>query len=199
MSTLAERLGISPEGQAFFHLKELQFDYGSETEIFETGLHFIPTTTNAWLAGNRFAPEVVITCSAMEAIAWYTYHSHRYGDPYNLAFVSLGNLPCEEQISWLRRSFKRRKFTLVFGNHLMGSLTDVWVAAALKGKPAALRWQKEKIGVSFDGRRQELSAAQCSLYAFEQAFSIRTGIRTSKPSRHSTYLAQLLDDAEHRH
>lgn len=194
-----ERLGFSPEIQAFFHLKEFRFDYGGDTEVFEAGLQVVPTTTNAWLAGNEHSPEVIITQSAMEAISWYYYHRHRYRDPCNLAFVSLGNLPCEEQISWLRRNFKKRKFTLVFGNHLLGRLTDICVATALSGKPAALRWQKEKISVSFDGRRQELSEAQYSLHAFEQAFGIRTGIRTSKPSRHSTYLAQLLADGEHKH
>ncbi|MGN8070920.1 hypothetical protein [Mucilaginibacter sp. 22184] len=192
-----ERLRISPEIQAFFHIADFRFDYGTETEIFQEGLHLVPTTTNAWLAGNQYAPEVIITHSAMEAIAWYVHHSHRYRDPYNLAFVSLGNLPCEEQISWLRRNFARRKFTLVFGNQLLGGLTDIWVASALKGKPALLRWQKEKTGVSFMGRYQEFLETQSSLHAFETAFNIRTGIRTSKPTRHSTYLAQLIHDAEH--
>jgi hypothetical protein len=191
-----ERLGISPEVLAFFHIDELCFDYGEDREVYKYGFHYIPTTTNVWLAGNRYAPEVVITGSAMEAVAWYALNYAWYRDPLDFLFVSLGNLPCEEQIAWLKREFPKRKFSLVFGDHVLGGLCDIKVGLLLAGYKAALRWQKEKAGICVVGRTIWLNASHCSLNRFEKTSGIRTGIRTRKPPGYVTYLAKLQDDPQ---
>jgi hypothetical protein len=48
------------------------FDYDGAIEPFDDGFHKVPTTANLWLAGHRQATGVVITHSAMEAIAYLT-------------------------------------------------------------------------------------------------------------------------------
>ncbi|QJD95933.1 hypothetical protein HH214_08625 [Mucilaginibacter robiniae] len=195
MNPLLAKLGISPEAEAFFHAESLCFDYGGVSEVYEEGYHYVPTTDGLWLAGNRYAQEVVITNSAMQAIAWYAIHRSRYADPAALTLVSLGNLPTPAQLSWLRSSFRRRKFTLVFDHSMLGNLTDIKAACLLKGKTISLCWQKEKTAVSYEGRTVYFDENCCSLHHFEKAFDLRLGIRTSKPALHTTYLTQLQDDS----
>lgn len=195
MNPVLKGLGISAEVQAFFHADDLCFDYGGVSEIYEEGLHFVPTTTGIWLAGNRYGTEVIITHSAMEAIAWFAVNHRRYADPAALALISLGNLPSREQLSWVQRSFPRRKFTLVFGNCLLGKLADIRVAVMLKGKSISMSWQKKKAVVCFQGCTACFEESQCSLHRFENQFGVRSGIRTSKPALHVTYLTQLQHDS----
>lgn len=195
MNPVLERLGISPQAEAFFHAESLCFDYGGISEVYDEGYHYVPTTDGLWLAGNRYAREVVITNSAMEAIAWYAIHRSRYADPAALALVSLGNLPTPAQLSWLRSSFRRRKFTLVFDHSLLGKLTDIKAGCLLKGKTISLCWQKEKAVISYQGRTAYFDESCCSLHHFEKAFGLRLGIRTSKPALHATHLIQLHYDA----
>lgn len=196
MHPVLKRLGVSPEVQSFFHADELRFDYGNVCEIYEEGLHYVPTTPNLWVAGNRYATEIVLCQSAMEALAWYSVNQYIYNAPAALAFVSLGNLPTQAQLNWVARHFRRRKLTLAFGNSLLGALTDIRVAGWLKEKNVVLGWQKENVEIRLNGCVAVLPEAQCSLYRFEQLFNLRTGIRTSKPATHATYLAQLHNDAE---
>lgn len=191
MNKVLKRLGISPDVQAFFHAEHLSFDYGGICEVYDEGFHYIPTTSHIWFAGNPYGPEVIVTNSAMEALAWYTINRQNYRDPASLALVSLGNLPAEEQLAWLRARFRRRKFTLAFGAHLLGTLTDIRVAGALQGKEVILRWQKKKAEICMNGRTAFLEEAQCTLHHFEKLFGLRTGIRTSKPNLHATYLTHL--------
>lgn len=191
MAAYLKKIGISAEVLAFFHAHDLHFDYGHDQEVFAPGFHYVPTTTHVWLAGNQDAPEVIITLSAMEALAWYATNQNRYRDPAALAFISLGNLPSEKQLGWLLREFPKRKFSLVLGNHLLGCLADIKVALSIAGKPVALRWQKEKVGVGLDDRTVYLDAAECSLNRLEKITGIRTGVRTRKPKQAATFLHKL--------
>ncbi|WP_158829105.1 hypothetical protein [Mucilaginibacter lacusdianchii] len=195
MNALLKRLGLSHQVQAFFHADELSFDYGGTREIYDEGFHYVPTTAHVWQAGDRYAREVIITSSAMEAVAWFALKKNAYQAGSGLALVSLGNLPSPEQLDWVRRTFPRRRITLVFGNHLLGALTDIRVAGWLQGKNLRLRWQKEKVEISLGPRQTWLEEAHCSLHQVEKAFGLRSGIRTCKPRVHATYLAQLQHDA----
>lgn len=191
INPVLKRLGISSEVQAFFHADHLCFDYGDASEVYGDGFHYVPTTSHLWLVGSVYAADVIVTSSAMEALAWYEFHHPYYHDPGKLAFVSLGNLASDSQLNWLRSNFKRRKFTLVFGNDFLGALTDIRVTAALKNKAVILCWQKREAEVRLNGRTACFDESCCSLYRFEQVFGLRTGIRTSKPSVHTSFLIQL--------
>jgi hypothetical protein len=191
MNPILKRLGVQPEVQAFFHADELRFNYGDAQEVYDEGYHYVPTTSAIWMAGNTYAPNVVITSSAMEAIAWYALHYSKYRDPHAFAFVSVGNLVYQEQLNWLRQQFPKRKFNLIFGKHLLGVLTDIRVAAGLMGKQISLSWQKEKVRIDLDGRIAFLPDSACSLHSFEKAFGLYSGIRTRKCSPSTTYLMKL--------
>jgi hypothetical protein len=188
------RLGVPEVLQAWFNCRqELVFDYGVAEEFFTTGFHKVPTTANLWLGGNRSASEVVITHSAMEAIAFLTLHADHYPRRGTLSFIAMGNLPGMAQLQWIRQNFKKRKFTLVFGNDLLGALTDIKVAAGLKGHGTRLLWSGDDIRIQIKTQVRILSVPQVSLYAFEKAFGLRMGIRTEKPPAALTFLDQLKD------
>ncbi|WP_454801345.1 hypothetical protein [Mucilaginibacter phyllosphaerae] len=187
-------LGVPPEVQSLFNLKEAVFDYNDSVETYSPESFFVPSSRNLWIAGNESAPEVLISRSAMECIAFLSLNLVKYRNPDKLCFIALGNRPANGQLNWIRDNFKKRKYTLLFEDDLAGRATDVVVAAGLKSHSVKLRWLGETVEVACKNRSVKFSADQFSLNAFELAFSIRTGIRTRKSILYSTFLDQLRYD-----
>src|SRR5258708_5494632 len=125
MNALLTRLGVPPEIQAFFNASaELSFNYGDTDEYYGDGVHKVPTTQNLWVAGNETASNVIITYSAMEAIAFITINRQHYPKLEQLTFIAIGNKLQPEQVNWIVQNFRKRRFTLVFGKDLIGHITD---------------------------------------------------------------------------
>ena len=80
---------VPAEVQALFNIHELLFTYGDNFEHFDTGFHRVPTTQNIWLAGKDLSREVVITSTAMEAIAYLSVNLYRYPDLNALSFIAV--------------------------------------------------------------------------------------------------------------
>jgi hypothetical protein len=194
MSDLLTELGVSKELQAFFNITEPQFNYGNDLEYFGPGIHFIPTTNNLWVAGNDTAAELVITSSAMEAIAYLALNTYRYPVTETICFIAIGNLPHTAQLNWIRANRQKRKTTLVFGNDLLGRLADIAVACGLCNKAIRFCWSDEVVEVFANDRRFKADPELFTLNTFEKAAGIRTGICTRKPIRHDTFLEQLKHD-----
>ncbi|MDB5135433.1 MAG: hypothetical protein JWP37_2036 [Mucilaginibacter sp.] len=195
MNPLLTKLGVPMEVQAFFNAGDLIFHYGEQFEHFGEGFHRLPTTTNIWLAGNKMAREIIITSSAMEAIAFLTIHSHRYPDLKRLSFLALGNLPQPVQCNWIRAKLAGRKFTLVFSNDLLGRLADIRVGAALKQKRTSFLLTGGSIRIKCDNECYELEQERLSMSAFEKISGLRMGMRTHKPKQFNTFLEQLKYDS----
>ena len=194
MSDLLTELGVSKELQAFFNITETLFSYGNDQEYFGPGIHLIPTTNNLWVAGNDTASELVITSSAMEAIAYLALNTYRYPVTETICFIAIGNLPHAAQLDWIRANRQKRKLTLVFGNDLLGRLADIAVACGLCNKAVRLCWSDGQVEVFVNNRQFEATPELLTLNTFEKAAGIRTGIRTRKPIRHDTFLQQLKHD-----
>ncbi|MBE9583385.1 hypothetical protein IM792_02905 [Mucilaginibacter sp. JRF] len=191
MDGFLDRLGISSEILAFFQSPDLSFHYGEDEEIFRPGFHYVPTTRNLWVSGNPYAPEVVITNSAMEAVSWLVCNRTRFKNPFAFTFVSVGNLPCDLQMKCLVRDFRGRKFSLVFGNCLLGRITDISVALQLRGTNVELRRRNKITAVSAKGSTWFLHDYDCSLNHLEKISGIRTGVRTRKPNNDVTFFDKL--------
>ncbi|MES2108727.1 MAG: hypothetical protein V4577_08275 [Bacteroidota bacterium] len=194
MEDLLTELGVSKELQAFFNITEPLFNYGNDLEYFGSGIHFIPTTSNLWVAGNDMATELVITSSAMEAIAYLSLNTYRYPVTETICFIAIGNLPHAAQLNWIRVNRQKRKITLVFGNDLLGRLTDIAVACGLCNKAVRLCWSDGGVEVFANGKQFKADPELLTLNNFEKAAGVRTGIRTRKPIRHDTFLEQLKHD-----
>jgi len=191
MNSVLTGLGVPQEVQAFFNIHELLFTYGEHFEHFDTGFHRVPTTQNIWLAGKDLSREVIITSTAMEAIAYLSVNLYRYPDLDALSFIAIGNLPHPGQLNWIKANYPKRKFTLVFGKDLLGKLADIRIAAGLKKKTIRLLRSDIQIQIMCDNKMYGFDQDNLSLSAFEKASGLRTGIRTCKPKEFDTYLDQL--------
>jgi hypothetical protein len=184
-------LGVPAVVQAFFDTGDLCFRYGDDYELFGAGFHRVPTTPNLWIAGKELSREVVITSSAMEAIAYLSVNLYRYPDLDNLSFIATGNLPNYAQLNWVRSNYPNQKFTLVFGRYLLGRLADIMVAAGLKHHRVKMTHMGQEIQISYRNILYTFGQDRLSLSAFEKAARLRTDFRTHKPKGFNTYLEQL--------
>jgi hypothetical protein len=197
MNTLLTRLGIPLEIQAFFNVStNLTFDYGYQYERYDDGIHIVPSTQNLWFAGNQNATHLIITYSAMEAMAYITLNRHRFPRLEQLAFIAIGNKLNMEQGDWIRKSFPGRKAILVFGKDLVGHLTDIKLTAAIKNITIRIFYQDQEIHIYLNNCLKIFNQDQISLHAFQEAFAIRPRFRTGKPVHSLTYLDQLKHDSE---
>jgi hypothetical protein len=197
MNELLTKLGVSAEIQALFNVSDdLHFDYGDSCEHYFDRGHLVPASKNLWRAGNELAAQVIIGSSVMELIAFMKINNRRYSDPGNLCFIATGNNWHPAKCKWIRSSFKKRKFTLVFGNDLTGRLCDIKVAIALRSKSARMTWSEPYVHFTTGNRTFELEQDAVSLAAFERQAGIRTHIRTVKPFPYNTYLEQLTYDGK---
>ncbi|GAA3989419.1 hypothetical protein [Mucilaginibacter dorajii] len=199
MNALLTRLGVSVEIQAFFCATgDLLFDYGGQQEHYGSGFHKIPTTPNLWVAGNETANEVIVSYSAMEAMAFIAINRARYANLQQLSFVAIGNQLQQGQVDWLRKTFPKRRFTLLFGKDELGHLTDIKVAAGIRNTPIHIyhTGQSHQLIIDHKGKLVIFKYGEISLNRYKQAFHIRDRIRTRKPILSLTFLDQLKYDAE---
>lgn len=197
MNPLLTWLGVPPEIQAFFGAAdELLFNYGDMYEHYGDGFHKIPTTQNLWLAGSAVASNVIITYSAMEAIAFITLNRHRYPRLEQLAFIAIGNRLFTEQANWIRQNFLKRKFTLVLGKDLLGHITAIKLASGIKNITIRVFHDGSNIQIYRGKELHIFHNEQLSLHSFQEAFGIRPRFRTAKPVQSLTFLEQLKHDAE---
>ncbi|MDB4926738.1 hypothetical protein [Mucilaginibacter sp.] len=197
MNRILTGLGIPLEIQAFFNATaDLSFYYGDQSELYGESFHIVPSTKNLWFAGTQNATHLIITYSVMEAMAFITFNRHRYPRLEQLAFIAIGNKLHAEQGDWIRQSFPGRKVILVFGKDLVGHVTDIKIAAAIKNIPIRILYKDNEIHIYRNDSLKVFDQELVSLHAFQEAFAIRPRFRTGKPVLSLTFLDQLKHDAE---
>ncbi|NOW95953.1 hypothetical protein [Mucilaginibacter sp. SG564] len=199
MDAYLTKLGVPPKIQQFFAVEEPIFDFGNEREYFSENVHRVPASNNLWMAGDQLARQVVITFSAMEAIAFLTLNQTTFQNFNDLLFIATGTRLSNGQINWLRINLKGRELTLAFGNELIGRITDIKVATAIRNKAVRLRFQEGKVIAWLKEKKVTFEEDKLSLYAFETALGVRTKIRTCKPLDQLTFLDELKYDKSRRH
>jgi hypothetical protein len=191
MNDYLTKLGVPPNIQQFFAVEEPIFDFGNQKEYFSETVHRIPATENLWMAGNHFARQVIITFSAMESIALLTLNQTTYQNFDDLLFIATGARISSYQLNWIRLNLKGRDFTLAFGSDLIGRITDIKVATAIRNKAVKIRFQEGNVIAFLKEKTAVFEAEKSSLYAFENALNVRTKIRTCKPLNQLTFLDEL--------
>jgi hypothetical protein len=191
MTNILEELGVPGELQALFNTPDCIFDFGDSYEHFGKDFHKVPTTQNIWHVARDAVTDVIVTHSAMEALAYVTLNRHLYRTIDGVACVAIGNYPHNLQTRWIRETFRRRKITLVFGNCILGILADIKVATGLRALPVKMHLSEGMIQIECKGTSHGFDQDTLSLHVFEKAFGIRCGIRTRKPKKYITYLDEL--------
>lgn len=195
MNTLLNKLGISPEIQAFFNAGDLNFYYGEDVEQFGPGFHRVPTTRHLFFAGGEVTKELILTSSVMEAIAFLTLNAHHYTNLGDLSVIAMGNLPHRGQLARIGQGWQKRKITMVFGKDMLGRLTDIRVAVGIRNKDVRFTLSNGMIDIEYNRVQYRFAPDKLSLHKFEKAAALRSGIRTAKPKQSDTYLNQLIYDA----
>lgn len=194
MNAYLNQLGVPPKIQAFFAAEELLFEYGNDSEYADPSCHRVPTTNRLWTAGSPLAREVIITYSVLEAIAFLTINQWAFQQLDGLYFMATGNRIGAGQMRWIRDNLKKRAITLVFGNDLIGRLTDVKVALAIRGKDVKLETRHGVIVARLRQKTAQFEEDRFGISAFEKEYGIRTRVRTCKPVNQLTFFDQLKHD-----
>ena len=206
MHPYLERLGIRPEVEQFFRpfyevdeRGNLLFFYDQDSEHYGFAFHRIPATPSFWLAGTgnfSQARQVIICCSAMEAISWLNKKAWAIGHLDNLLFLSAGTAVSAAHIRWINTHLKGKAFTLCYGRDLLGRMAELKLAAGLRHIPVSMYvGAEEQVLVSFRSQLFSFSQATFSLGAFEIASGFYFHIPAPKPAGHQTFFAELLDAA----
>lgn len=191
MAALPDDLGIPQDIRSFFGFSRFHFDYGGVSEYFENGRHTIPSGKHLWTAGSSAAIEVIISYSVIDLLAFLSLNRKYYHALHHYAYVATGLRLFPDQIDWIRQAYPKQKITLVFGNDLAGRLTDIRLAAGLRRKKVNLRLDEGEIVCRLETKIRRFKEAEVSLYRFEKAFGVRTGIRTKKPRHSNRFFDQL--------
>jgi hypothetical protein len=159
----------------------LCFAYNNnETEVFGLGFHRVPLCGH-WQTENHMARGTIICSSAMEAIAWLNCHSAGLD---HLLLVAGNQVPLQH--------LPKSKYVLVFGNDLPGRLNDLKIAAKLRAHTAEIWYANDNLQIKFRNKFYKMPAATFSLSAFERLSGFRFQVKTSKPTRHNSWLNQIL-------
>lgn len=201
MHPFLTRLAVGAAVQDFFEpfyrndeQGNLIFDYGDGVEHFGFAFHKIPVSRNFWMAGNRnFSQirEVVICCSAMEAVSWLKNKQSVFQEYDNLLLLSAGTVVRDEHSQWLGKAFVNKDFRFVFGHDLPGRIADLKLAAGIRRWPLKLYLDNNDITVSFRSRCFSFSQDTFSLSAFEKAAKFRFGVTCDKPGAYNSYFDLL--------
>jgi len=197
MHPFLTRLGIDLQVQQFFEpfyktdeISNLVFDYGDGLEHFGIAFHKVPLSQNFWMAGNRnFSQvrQVVICASAMEAVSWLKNKQASFSSWEGLLFLSAGAAVQSVHGQWLHQHLHNQEFRLVFGRDLLGRISDLKLAAAIRGWPVEIYHDCENILVSFRSRAFSFNQDAFSLHAFEKAAKCRFNVPADKPKGFNNY------------
>jgi len=206
MHPYLSRLGIRAEVQQFFRpffrvdgIGNLLFAYGEETEHFGFSFHRLPVTDGFWLAGNSAFSQVrlvILSASALDAVSWLNKKVAAFPHTENLLFVALGAGVSDAQVFWIRQHLARKSFRLLFGRDVLGRMTDLKLAAGIRGWPLSVYLgEGDKVVVCFRQQHFSFSQEKFSLAAFEKTAGVRLGVAADKPKVHNSFFDELKAEA----
>ncbi|HMI02732.1 MAG TPA: hypothetical protein VK541_09635 [Pedobacter sp.] len=200
---LLSHLGVSLKVQQFFadsfhspSNDELCFSYGTVSECFRFGFHYVPLVAKPWIAGNSNPSQIshVFLCnSAMEAVAFLALNYSSFSGMGKLLFISFGVCPAQDQVDLVRERFRHKRIALIYGGDLLGRIADVKIACWLNGKDLTVSHQMPGIlKLRFQDTGYTFYEEKLTLSAFERASGFRSDVRTYKPRHFMSFLEQLL-------
>lgn len=192
-----ERLDIHPKVRSFFQPflhkitnKEITINYHDSIEHLTPDFHRIPITENHWIAGNiAIASQLIISSSAMDAIAWLNQNHNRYRDLNDLAFISLGACPITSHAAIIQQYAPHKKLHFLFSNDPAGALCDLKLASYIRDQPIKITYLNHQYHILFQYKTYIFH--YLSLNALEKQSRHNFHIRTHKPEKHGTYYQQL--------
>lgn len=203
-------LGIKPQVQQFFEPwlelnsdQKLSLTYSSqktnlsEKEFITHHGSIAPLTTGIWCAGGHHPNSVrhnFLFYSGLEALSFCSMATDWLVKPSFAVFSALGLCPSAGQISILEHRFPNARLHTVFGNDILGRITDCKVALWSKTKDALFQIEKDVIVGQYNGKILQIPEPIFSLSLFEKKSNLRAGVRTHKPKAGILTFSNLLRD-----
>ena len=190
MHPFLTKLGVAPAVQDFFEPYfitdiegNLVFSYGEEAEHFGFAFHRVPAN-GSWRAGNPNLAMIryVFLCdSAMEAISYFSlnFHAFRHIDQC-LFFAGKPDL-----------NLTGKSCSLVFDKNILGRVSDLKTAAAIRSLPLTVSLMDESVRIRFRHKDYQIPQQNFSLSAFEKLSGYRFNLRICKPKKYDCWLDQL--------
>lgn len=203
-------LGIKPRVQQSFEPwlevssdEELSLTYSSpkanlkEEEFINRSGSIVPSAAGIWCAG-AYHPNSVrhnfLFYSGLEALSFCSMATDWLVRPGFAVFSALGLCPSASQISLLQYRFPNARLHTVFGNDILGRITDCKVALWSKRRDAVFNIEKDVIVGNYNGKIFRIPEPIFSLSLFEQKCGLRSGIRTHKPKAGISTFTNILRD-----
>jgi hypothetical protein len=98
--------------------------------------------------------------------------------PANAAAVSMGLLPTRNQLATVRSEYPNAKLHCLFGDDPVGRVTACLIALWSTGRDGIFSLSDTAIRYRANGNIGEIPIQHFSLFRFERAVGIRSGIRT---------------------
>jgi len=203
VNPLLTKLGIRREVQEFFQHSFkyedniLIFPYGKANECFSIDFHHIPVTDSFWSAGDQNyhnIREIIICSSAMEAIAFLTYHFQFYRTVDHLFFISLGILPKQRHFQFIQSNFKNKKIGMAMGSDFLGRVADLKMVAGILNEVIEIYYMPENmLIVNFRGKKFDFSPDSLTLNSLEKRSGFRSHFRTFKVKTAENFLSIVLN------
>jgi hypothetical protein len=192
-----ERLDIHPKVRSFFQPflhkitnEEIIINYRDCIEHATANFHRIPITENHWTAGNiAIASQLIISSSAMDAVAWLNQNHQRYRNLNDLCFISVGAFPTTTHAAIIQKYAPHKKLHFLFSNEPTGALCDLKLASYIRDQPLKITHQNHRYQIQLQHKIYILH--HLSLNALEKQSHHNFHIRTHKPKKHGTYYQQL--------
>ena len=191
MHPFLTKLGVAPVVQDFFEPYfitdiegNLVFSYGDEAEHFGFAFHRVPPK-GFWLAGSSNSAMIrfVFICeSAMEAISYFSLNYAFFSHTDQLLFLA-----GETEFSLLGR----KSCSLVFDKNILGRVSDLKTAAAIRSLPLTISLIDESVRIRFRHKDYQIPQQNFSLSAFEKLSGYRFNLRICKPKKYDCWLDQL--------
>ncbi len=167
----------------------LSFKQGEYFEHVNRDFHRIPITESQWMAGDiKFATNVFISGSAIDALAWLSVHHQRYRQLDNLCFISIGAVPFKSHAEIIQK-YKQKKLHFIFSNDPLGTICDLKFASYIRNKSLKISYNDHKFEVIFENKFYVFE--QLSLNTLEKASGYNFLFRTHKAKNASTFYEQL--------
>ncbi len=166
-------------------------------EVINTRGSLIPSTTGIWCAGAHHPHTVrhnFLFYSAIEVLSFCSMNIDWLARPGNVAFSALGLCPVASQVGILRSRFPNAHLHTVFGNDVLGRITDCKVALWAKRKDAHFQVHQDIIIAQYNSKTFRIPEPIFSLNLFEKKSSLRAGIRTHKPKAGFATFLELLKE-----
>jgi hypothetical protein len=185
-----DKLGIHAKVQAFFkphftvQKNTILFPYENDYEHAGPDFHRIPITEDRWTAGEpALATQLIISGSAMDAIAWLNQNHIRFRNLDALYFLVMGAVPFPMLYATLKT------IHLIFSKDPTGALCDLKLASYIRNKPLKVTHHKNYYQIQFENEQFELN--KLSLNALEKTTGYNFRIRTHKPKNANTFYEEL--------